>query len=278
MIPYFIVPPLRVGPLTLQPFGVLAAAGILLAGRIAQRESQRRGRPVAPLARFLGWAVAGGIFGGHLVHLFLYHPEELRTSWGTWQILKVWDGLSSTGGVLGGVVAAAIFFPVVGARFGDYADALALGIAPGWAVARLGCFTVHDHPGVLTDFFLAVDFPAGARHDLGLYDALVLFAFAGVLRAVSRRGALRDRLLPLLALLYGTSRFLLDFLRARDLAYVDARHFGLTAAQYAALLLVVYGLHNLARSAPMGGSCPRSLVAPPAANHSSTPDESQSTV
>ena len=247
MIPYFVVPPLRIGPFTLQPFGALAAAGILLAGWIAERETRKRGKAIEPLARFLGWAVAGGIVGGHLVHLFLYHPEELHTSWGAWQILKVWDGLSSTGGVVGGVVAAAIFFPAVGARFRDYADALALGLAPGWAVARLGCFSVHDHPGVLTDFFLAVNFPAGARHDLGLYDALVLFALSVLLHTLSRSGLLRDRLLPLLGLLYGCSRFLLDFLRARDLEYVDARHFGLTAAQYGAVLLVSYGLYGLSR-------------------------------
>jgi phosphatidylglycerol:prolipoprotein diacylglycerol transferase len=112
-------------------------------------------------------------------------------------------------------------------------------------VARLGCFSVHDHPGVLTSFPLAVQFPGGARHDLGLYDAIVLAAISVVLYAVDRRGLLRGRLLALLATLYGTCRFLLDFLRARDLAYSDARYFGLTPAQYAAIALVVWGLATL---------------------------------
>ena len=40
------------------------------------------------------------------------------------------------------------WFRVKRIRFRDYADAFALGIAPGWGVARIGCFTVHDHPGV----------------------------------------------------------------------------------------------------------------------------------
>src|SRR5204862_179026 len=82
----------------------------------------------------------------------------------------------------------------------------ALAVAPGWMVARLGCFSVHDHPGVLTSFPLAVQFPGGARHDLGLYDAIALAAISLVLYAVDRRGLLRNRLLALLGALYGTSR------------------------------------------------------------------------
>jgi phosphatidylglycerol:prolipoprotein diacylglycerol transferase len=113
-------------------------------------------------------------------------------------------------------------------------------------VARLGCFSVHDHPGVLTSFPLAVQFPGGARHDLGLYDAIALAVISVVLYVVDRRGVLHDRLLALLALMYGTSRFFLDFLRARDLPYSDARYFGLTPAQYGSIVLVLWGIARLA--------------------------------
>jgi phosphatidylglycerol:prolipoprotein diacylglycerol transferase len=182
---------------------------------------------------------------GHLVHLFLYHPEELAQ--GPLQLLKVWEGLSSFGGLLGGVLAALVFFRIRKQPFSDYADALALGVAAGWAVARLGCFVIHDHPGVRSNFFLAVRFPGGPRLDMGLLDALVLGTCAAVLHLLRRNGEAEGRLLPLLALLYGVARFGLDFLRARDLAYVDARYGGLTPAQYACVLLVAYGLWGLAR-------------------------------
>jgi phosphatidylglycerol:prolipoprotein diacylglycerol transferase len=128
-----------------------------------------------------------------------------------------------------------------GLRFAPYADSFAIALPPGWAIARLGCFSVHDHPGTLTNFFLAVDFPGGARHDLGLYDALVLAAITVVVQLLRKRPEFQGRLLGVVALLYGTCRFLLDFLRARDLGYVDARYLGLTPAQYAAIALVVWG-------------------------------------
>lgn len=240
MIPYFVIPPLQLGPLTLQPFGILSAAGILLASKLLVREARRRGQRTEPLEKLATWAVVGGIIGAHLVHLLLYHPEELREN-GPLQLFKVWDGLSSTGGALGGVVACVLFMRRRGIRFATYSDVFALAVPAGWAVARLGCFSVHDHPGTMTDFFLAVAFPGGARHDLGLYDALVLSGITMIVLALDRRRLVPGSLLAVVAVLYGGTRFALDFLRARDLPYVDARYFGLTPAQYAAIALFAWG-------------------------------------
>ena len=254
MIPYFVIPPLRIGPLALQPFGILSAAGILLASTLLVREARKRGLDTRPLEKLATWAVVGGIVGAHLVHLLLYHPEELREN-GPLQLFKVWDGLSSTGGVVGGIVACVLFLHRRGIRFATYADEFALAVPPGWAVARLGCFSVHDHPGTLTSFFLAVVFPGGARHDLGLYDALVLTGIAAVIYTLDRRGALRGRLLAVVAVLYGAARFALDSLRARDLPYSDARYLGLTPAQYAAIALLAWGAWILlGRQPEMGGA------------------------
>src|SRR5712664_3277658 len=111
------------------------------------------------------------------------------------------------------------------------------------AFQALGWALVH---GRLTNVALAVAFPGGPRHDLGLYDAMLLGAISAVLFAVARRELLQDRLLALLALLYGVGRFALDFLRAADVPYSDARDFGLTPAQYVCILLVAYGAIRLA--------------------------------
>jgi phosphatidylglycerol:prolipoprotein diacylglycerol transferase len=116
-------------------------------------------------------------------------------------------------------------------------------MVPGWGVARIGCFVVHDHPGVSTSFPLAVTgwpFPGGPRHDLGLYDAAALFAITGLLLFLRKRRILEGRLLAVTAVLYAVSRFLLDFLRAGDVPYADARYLGLTPAQYACFLLLAY--------------------------------------
>jgi phosphatidylglycerol---prolipoprotein diacylglyceryl transferase len=249
VIPWFELPSRSLGPVTIQSFGVLSAAGILVATALAQVAARRLGRDPQVILDFSVVGVLAGVLAGHLVHLFFYHSEELADPW---RIFKLWEGLSSMGGLLGGVVAAMVWFRVKRIRLQDYADAFALGMAPGWGIARVGCFSVHDHPGVLTDFFLAVRFPDGPRHDLGLYEAILLLGLGAVLWALHRRGALTGRLLPLLAVVYGAGRFLLDFLRASDVAYADARHLGLTFAQYAAVALVAWGTAGLLRRRPAG--------------------------
>ena len=100
--------------------------------------------------------------------------------------------------------------------------------------------SVHDHPGRLTSFALAVAFSYGARRDLGFYDALVLFALTGLMYALEHRRSLQGKLLAVLAVGYGTARFFLDFLRATDLPYSDTRYLGLPPAQFAALALIAY--------------------------------------
>ncbi len=241
LIPYFELPSIHLGPFTLQAFGLFAAAGVYLAARLAARAAERQGLDTRPLLDFAVWGVVSGVVFGHLAHIFLYHPEELRDPK---RVLMVWEGLSSFGGLLGGIVAAAVFFRRRGIRFHDYADAFALGMAPGWAVARIGCFVVHDHPGVRTTFFLAVkNWPfGGTRHDLGLYDAVVLFAITAVLYFLRSRRLLEGRLLAVLAIVYAPARFLLDFLRGSDVPYPDGRYLGLTPAQYACVLLVAYAV------------------------------------
>lgn len=247
-IPFFETPSLSVGPLRLEAYGVMVAIGVMVGASVATRESVRRKLSPQVLSDFALWGVITGVVVGHLVHLFFYHPEELSKS--PWQILRVWDGLSSMGGLMGGILAAAVYFRVKGHSFRAYADPLALAVSLAWAIARIGCFLAHDHPGTPTDFFLAMDYPgaAGPRHDLGLYDALALFSMHAVLRVLASRGKMQGLLLPLLAIMYGITRFCFDFLRATDLPYVDARYLGLTPAQYVCMGLVIYGVSEIVRA------------------------------
>ena len=255
MIPYFELPALNL-PFgqRIDIFGVMSAAGVVLGAWLAARQARQYwpGRD-GELREAVTWMVISGLIGGHFMHVFAYHPE-LLTKADPFVVLRVWEGLSSMGGVLGALVGIFLYFRKIKQPAGPFMDALALGAAPGWAVARIGCFLVHDHPGIRTDFFLAVDFPVrgygGPRHDLGLYDVFVLAVISVILYAFKSRRPREGRIMGLLAVCYTVPRFLLDFLRASDLNFVDRRYAGLTPAQYVVMGLFCAGVFLLTRAAP----------------------------
>lgn len=247
-IPYFTLPVLELPfDQKIDVFGVVSALGVFLGAVLAAREARNYAKITdQPLRDVVPWAVGFGLTGGHFMHVFAYHPELL--SGGIGVVLRVWDGLSSMGGVLGSLLGIFIFFRKNKIKLTPYLDPLALGTASGWTLARLGCFLVHDHPGVKTDFFLAVDFPGGPRHDLGLYDMFVLGAIAVLLNVLKKRKPPQGTLMGLLATLYTVPRFFFDFIRASDLAFVDRRYAGLTPAQYVVVGIFGVGVWLLVKA------------------------------
>jgi len=242
---------LSLGPLRLRPTGLLTALGLVVGLAVALRAARRDGLDPAPLRRAAVLACGTGLLGAHLVHLLGYHPEELADPWA---LLRLSDGLSSLGGLAGGALGA--WLGLRGGRAGlaglsVYGDAVALGLAPGWAIGRLGCALVHDHPGVRLASPLSFAAPDGPRLDLGAVEAVALAGLATMLFLLRRRVALRGRLLALSALTYGLLRLGLDLLRATDLPGADARLAGLTPAQWLCLPLVAWGAVALRRARPV---------------------------
>ncbi len=178
----------------------------------------------------------------HLMQVLAYEPGRLRTE-GLPLLLKVWDGSASAGGALGGFAATFLYYRSQGLRPGRYLDALTLGVAPGWAIARLGCAVAQDHPGD------PVHLPGWRcsswtrkRLDLGLLDAVVLFLLSGEIWWLTLRSGRRWRCRGIFALGYSVCRFFLDFLRATDLPSTDRRLLGLAPAQWICPVMAGVGL------------------------------------
>ncbi len=246
-IPYYELPALHL-PFgqKIDIFGVVSAVAVFVGAVVAAKMAREYAKvPDQPLRDVVPWAVGFGLIGGHFMHIFAYHPELLVD---VWVVFRVWDGLSSMGGVLGALLGIFIYFRRVKVPLTPYLDPLALGTSVGWSIGRFGCFLVHDHPGVRTDFPLAVDFPGGPRHDLGLYDMFVLLTIAAVLFIVKRRKPPQGTLMALLAILYTVPRFFLDFIRASDLSFVDRRYAGLTPGQYTVVGIFAVGVWLLFRA------------------------------
>src|SRR5690606_17900974 len=105
---------------------------------------------------FFTHAILAGFAGAIVLNAVFYYPKEV------WDMLTGESplrmvGLSSFGGFFGATLGIWVWSRRRGLPVLPVADAAAFSFPFGWFFGRMGCFTVHDHPGAVTDFFLAVD-------------------------------------------------------------------------------------------------------------------------
>jgi phosphatidylglycerol:prolipoprotein diacylglycerol transferase len=265
-VPYFEQPGISIGPLTIHAFGAIVAASVWVGLEIGKRRFTQTGLDPTLGERMAWWLLIGGFLGAHLFAVLFYFPRELARD--PLILLRVWDPISSFGGILGGALGLWLFFryrapPLEGRARWAYVDVAACVFPVSLMIGRLGCTLAHDHPGTVTTFPLAVSLRtaeaqsyiqrvyAGAGraselpgsetlmtmgfHDLGWYEFLYLAAVVVpvILVRARRSGPEPRQLLATFLLLYMPARFALDFLRVSD-----ERYSGFTPAQWAAFAAV----------------------------------------
>jgi len=246
MIPYFTLPSFELFGMDIQPFFLLVTAGIvagvLVYDQLCRNSSVIDRRTALHLPEIL---VLSGFIGAHLAHVLVYHPELMEDD--PLVLLKFWGGLSSLGGFLGALAGGLVYVRLVKKqKLLPFADRLVVGLTVGWIFGRSGCATAHDHPGVHSDFPLAIKFPDGARHDLGFYELLLTIVIFGVQLFMMRKARRQADYLMVTLFMFAPARFLFDFLRAADVKWADARYFGLTFAQYSVIFLLAAAFWLLA--------------------------------
>ncbi|MEM8601479.1 MAG: prolipoprotein diacylglyceryl transferase family protein [Bacteroidota bacterium] len=280
MIPFADVPPLQLGPLTIQVFGLTVAVAVLVGLAMARRRFARFGLEPAAGEQMAMWLLVGGFLGAHLFAVLFYFPGEVARD--PWLLLRVWEHISSFGGMIGGFLGAALYLWLRAPNLRQqwaYLDVAGFVFPFSLALGRVGCALVHDHPGRITDFPLAVSLESEAAqnliayayassgqaaalpppsvlpslgfHDLGLYEVVYLAAVVlPVLVVLDRKPRPTGFFLRAFAALYMPVRFGLDFLRVSDATYA-----GLTPAQWVAaavLVSVPFLWRRIRRGVPVG--------------------------
>ena len=265
------------GPFYLASFGLLAGLGFWVGMWVATRRAKSQFLDARVVPEAVLWLLVGALVGGHLGHALFYEPAHYWSN--PVELLHVWDGLSSTGGFLMCTGLMIWFFRKKKGRFLPYGDVLAYAFPAGFFFGRLGCFSVSDHPGLLSEFPLAVKgihpmpkvlcFENGvdyggaelspacqelvantSLHDLGLYEALFVGGLFLVFLKLGKSPKPPGFFLGWLAVSYGFVRFFLDFLRSEygpDVRYELAGLPALTPAQIFCVVLFGVGLMVLKR-------------------------------
>ena len=189
-------------------FGVLVAIGVIVGDRIVVRAGVQRGLDARDIKFLNARIVIGGFIVAHLVSVIFYFPERIKES--PCVLINFWAGLSSFGGFLGACWRSST------TRARRRSRPCATPTPSRWASRSAGSSAAPaaSRPTITPaphDFFLAVRYPDGPRHDLGLDELLftivmtaILFWYARktarprprhrALRRPVRAGALRPRL------------------------------------------------------------------------------------
>lgn len=239
MIPYITIPALPLwGPLTLHPFGLLVVTGCLVGYTVGTWHCRQAGLDPHVFRRLALWVLVAGFCLSYWVSLGLYYPERLPAllAQQPLRVLAIGASMSSYGGLCGAALGALLYGRQHRLPLWAYGDALAVGGVVGWCFGRLGCTLTHDHPGLLTDFVLAVRFPDGPRHDLGWYEWLYTIGLTVLILTLRRKSLPAGALVGLVSCCYAPVRFGLDFLRVDD-----TRYFSLTPGQYFSVALLLFG-------------------------------------
>lgn len=222
-------------------FPLLVIVSVITGCELAYQRAKRVGLNLRLLVNGVIWMVCCGFVVSHWVAEILYHPERVAEN--PLVLLKVWTGISSFGGFIGGVGAGWLYFRLKKAAFLPYAEAILFGVVPAWVVARLGCTIAFDHPGLPTDFFLGMaDAHGVVRHNLGFYEMLVNAGITAALYSLRNVRPFEGFHAVLVLFLYAPMRLLLDGLRV-----AEKKYWGMAPGQFLAAAFLCLGAAILVR-------------------------------
>jgi phosphatidylglycerol:prolipoprotein diacylglycerol transferase len=287
VISYDTFPTIELGPLTLRTFGLMVALGVLVGAWLAATYAERFGINRDETYRVATWMVLAGIIGSRLTWAAT-HTDAIENPV---DVIAIWEGgIQFSGGFIAALVVGLPFFK----RWNRLQrwrvlDAFSLGLAIGLALGRVGCYSVGEHFGRTSDFFLATRYDGGevreptlgnvpltvgtSFHNTSLYELLwllVLFAGLGLMVWRARRRGREVKagtLVGVFLAFYGVARFLTDTLRVND-----ERTLRMTGAQWMCLVLVPAGVWILWRVRPKVAVLAEAELAAEAAE----PEESES--
>jgi phosphatidylglycerol:prolipoprotein diacylglycerol transferase len=241
---------IEIGPFAIRWYALAYVVGIVLGWRYARGLAARGESPLTPvlLDDFVTWAVVGIVLGGRLGYILFY--DLARYLEHPLQMLALWHGgMSFHGGLLGMILAMALFARRHGLRFFHLTDPIAAATPIGLFLGRLANFVNGELYGRPTDVPWAMVFPRDdaqlPRHPSQLYEAglegILLFIFLFI--AARRFHALRRPGMEsgLFLLGYSLCRIFAEQFRAPDiqLGYLIG---GVTMGQILSLPMLAFGI------------------------------------
>ncbi|WP_413665894.1 prolipoprotein diacylglyceryl transferase [Microbulbifer sp. EKSA008] len=237
-----------IGPLKVHWYGLMYLAGFVAAWWLALRRSAKPWSPVikSEVEDLILYCAIGVVIGGRLGYMFFYNFPQLLED--PISLIRLWEGgMSFHGGLIGVMLATALYARKIGTTFPALIDFVAPLVPIGLGLGRIGNFIGQELWGRETEGPWGMVFPKDpdllVRHPSQLYQAflegLVLFA---LLWWFSSKPRPRLAVGGMFVTLYGVFRFLVEFVREPD-GHIGFDLFGwMTRGQLLSLPMIIAGI------------------------------------
>jgi len=232
------------GPIDVRWYGVIIAAGILLAFLVGQREMVKRGLHPEFLTDLLIWAVPLAIVGARIYYV-IFQWDYYKENPG--DIIQIWNGgIAIHGALIASVIVAYIFTKRRNTSFLKVADILAPSILIGQAIGRWGNFINQEAHGgevsraflenlFIPDWIINQMYINGAYyHPTFLYESMWSLVGIIILLLLRRVNLVRGEIFFFYMIWYSVGRFFIEGMRTDSLVAN-----GLRAAQIVSVLAIV---------------------------------------
>ena len=257
----------HVGPLAIRWYGLMYLIGFVLfvvLGKHRARQNLLSGWHPRDVDDMLFFGVFGVILGGRLGYVLFYKPGYYALH--PLEIFALWQGgMSFHGGLIGVLLALALFAQRRHKRWLDVTDFVAPLVPLGLAAGRLGNFINGELWGRPTNVPWAMVFPQVdtlPRHPSQLYElgleGLLLFA---ILWIYARRRRPVGAVSGLFLIGYGAARFFVEFFREPD-AFLGVLALGLSMGQWLSLPMIAAGIALMAWAYWRAGKTQPTLFGP----------------
>ncbi|WKB52660.1 prolipoprotein diacylglyceryl transferase [Eleftheria terrae] len=241
----------KLGPLAIHWYGLtyLVAFGLFLwlgSLRVKQPQWAQAGWSRRDIEDLLFYGVLGVVLGGRLGYVLFYKPVFYLTQ--PLEIFKVWEGgMAFHGGLLGVLVAMAVFARTRQRRFFEVTDLIAPCVPTGLASGRIGNFINGELWGRPADPDLpwAMVFPQSGTNDPRHPSPLYQFGMEGLLLFVllwlyARKPRATGQVSGAFLFGYGTFRFIAEYFREPD-RFLNLLALGLSMGQWLSVPMMLAG-------------------------------------